>query len=48
MRELLDIATKYTMGDEAVLANLSGKGKATPSIVVGMVTTRPTQPRVQG
>lgn len=25
--ELLDIATKYTMGEEAILANFSGKGK---------------------
>jgi hypothetical protein len=34
-RELLDIATKYTMGEEAMLANFSDKVKATTHLSGG-------------
>jgi hypothetical protein len=34
-RELLDIATKYAMGEEAMLANFSDKVKATTHLSGG-------------
>jgi hypothetical protein len=42
MQELLDVTTKYAMGEEAILANFSGKGKTIVSTAKGVVMMRPT------
>jgi hypothetical protein len=38
MRDLLDIATQYATGEEAILANFDGKTKAACTSVVVMAT----------